>query len=44
MPDNARFYHAAYVATLVLYAAYTASIVWRRRAVARRRAALGNRR
>jgi len=37
MPDNASYYHAAYIALSVMYAGYTLSIVWRRRALARRR-------
>jgi hypothetical protein len=37
MPDNAAYYHAAYIALSVMYAAYTLSIVLRRRALARRR-------
>lgn len=40
MPDNATFYQWAYGLTLVLYLAYTVSILLRRREVARRRAAL----
>ena len=37
MPDNASYYHAAYIALSVMYAGYTLSIVLRRRALARRR-------
>ena len=36
-PDNAIYYHAAYIAAAVIYAGYTASIAWRHRAVRRRR-------
>jgi hypothetical protein len=39
MPDNAGYYHVAYAATLVLYTGYALSLIWRRRALARRRAA-----
>ena len=38
MPDNAFYYRIAYVALTILYTGYTLSIVWRRRALARRRA------
>ncbi len=37
MPDNAFYYHVAYVATLVLYVGYMISLVVRARALARRR-------
>ena len=36
-PDNAVYYHAAYIAAAVIYAAYTASIAWRHRGLRRRR-------
>ncbi len=36
-PDNGFYYHAAYVAAAIIYAAYTASIAWRHRALRRRR-------
>ena len=36
-PDNSIYYHAAYIAAAVIYAAYTASITWRHRALRRRR-------
>jgi hypothetical protein len=38
-PENAGFFHAAYVAAAVLYLAYAASIAWRRRALRIRRRA-----
>lgn len=38
MPDNAAYYHAAYVVLAVLYAGYTLSLVLRRRALDARRA------
>lgn len=28
-PDNAAYYHAAYIATAIILGAYTASILWR---------------
>jgi hypothetical protein len=37
MPDNAFYYHVAYVALTVLYTGYTLSIFVRRSALARRR-------
>jgi hypothetical protein len=37
MPDNASYYHAAYVVLAALYAGYTLSIVLRRRALDARR-------
>ena len=37
MPDNAFFYHAAYVVAATIYVAYAVSIVVRRRAVRRLR-------
>lgn len=37
MPDNASYYHAAYIALSVLYTGYTLSLVLRRRALRRRR-------
>ena len=36
-PDNAIYYHATYIAAALIYAAYTASIAWRHRALRRRR-------
>jgi hypothetical protein len=33
MPENAVYYHAAYIATALIYAAYAASIVWRGRSL-----------
>ena len=36
MPDNAIFYHAAYVAAAVVYGAYVVSLVARRRRVQER--------
>ena len=38
MPDNARFFQAAYAVTVVLYAGYAVALVLRRRPLARRRA------
>ena len=38
-PDNAGYYHAAYIATAVIYVAYAASILWRTASVRRQ---LGN--
>ena len=35
MPSNAEFFVAAYVAAILIYAAYAASIAWRRRALRR---------
>ncbi len=40
MPDNAGFYHAAYLVAAGLYAAYSATLWLRGRALARREAAL----
>ena len=37
MPDNAFYYHAAYVVAATIYVAYALSIVVRRRAVRRGR-------
>lgn len=34
-PDNAGYYHAAYIATAIVYLAYGASIWWRSRALGR---------
>ena len=36
-PDNAGYYHAAYIAAAVIYLLYAASIGWRHRALRRRR-------
>ena len=36
-PDNAGYYHAAYIVAAVIFAAYSASIAWRHRALRRRR-------
>ncbi|MGH7717223.1 MAG: hypothetical protein ACREON_00055 [Gemmatimonadaceae bacterium] len=33
IPDNAGYFHAAYVAAAVIYAAYAASVWWRGRAL-----------
>ena len=33
MPQNASYLHAAYIAGAVILLAYTASILWRRRAL-----------
>ena len=38
MPDNAAYYHAAYLVLAEIYAGYTLSIVMRRRALDARRA------
>ena len=35
MPSNEEFFVAAYAAAIVIYAAYAASIAWRRRALRR---------
>jgi hypothetical protein len=44
MPDNAGYYHAAYVAAAVIYLGYGASLWWRgRRLRARTRALYGSR-
>jgi hypothetical protein len=44
MPDNAIFYHAAYIAAAVVYGGYVVSLVIRtRRANERKRAQDGNR-
>lgn len=37
MPENAAYFHAAYVIAAVVYASYGVSLVWRRRAAERRR-------
>ncbi len=31
MPDNAVYYHAAYIATGVIYGVYVVSLLWRTR-------------
>ena len=36
IPDNAGYYHAAYVVAVVLYGAYAASLWARRRSIRRR--------
>jgi hypothetical protein len=36
MPDNAGFYHAAYVAAAAIYGLYALSLHWRRRRVRER--------
>lgn len=41
MPDNAVYYHAAYVAAAVIYAAYTASVLVRTARARRRLRELG---
>lgn len=41
MPENSAYYYAAYAVTIAFYAAYGVSLVLRRRALARRRAATG---
>ena len=33
MPQNEGYYHAAYLAAAVIYALYTFSIAWRRKAL-----------
>jgi len=33
IPENAGYYHAAYIVAVVVYGAYALSIWWRRRAV-----------
>jgi hypothetical protein len=38
--NNAGYYHAAYIAAAVVYAAYAASLWWRGRDLDRREAAL----
>ena len=38
MPDNAIYYHVAYVAIAAMFIGYGLSIWWRRRAIARKRA------
>ncbi len=37
MPDNAIYYQVAYGAIIALFAVYALSLVWRRRALGRRR-------
>lgn len=37
MPDNAGYYHAAYVAAAVIYGGYALSLWWRTRALGARR-------
>ncbi|HEY9479609.1 MAG TPA: hypothetical protein VIP79_05950 [Gemmatimonadaceae bacterium] len=37
IPENAGYYHAAYVVAVVIYGAYAVSIWFRRRSVWRRR-------
>jgi hypothetical protein len=41
MPDNAVYYHAAYIAAGLVYTLYAASIWWRARQVRARLAARG---
>lgn len=41
--DNAFFFHAAYVATAVVYVAYAATLWWRERALAERERRLDER-
>jgi hypothetical protein len=36
-PENAGYYHAAYVVAVVLYVGYAWSVWWRRRRIARLR-------
>lgn len=40
-PDNAGYYHAAYVATAIIYVAYAASVWWRGVCLARKEQAGG---
>ena len=42
--DNAGYYHAAYAAAALIYAAYAASLWWRGRDLARREAEVDARR
>jgi hypothetical protein len=42
MADTTAYYHAAYIVAGVLYVLYAASLVWRRRTVRNRLAALEN--
>ena len=44
MPQNAVYYHAAYVVAATVYVLYSASLWWRGRALSRREAELGMRR
>jgi len=36
MPNNAQFYHAAYIVAVILYGGYGASLWWRLRKLRRR--------
>ena len=43
MPSNAGYYHAAYIATAVIYVVYALSIYWRTSRVRRELGTLGSR-
>ena len=42
-PSNAGYYHAAYIATAVIYVGYTVSLLWRISRVRRQLRKLGER-